>query len=249
MTTERIQELPIDLIETLETNKELRNSIASAHRCYTKDFTFKYYKALYYPIDYIVTEQQIEFARQIKEKAIQEALKQNKGIITFINMAMSFKNEIGYIDSYRMRCYFYNNYGKQFFLEVGVSLDKKIMRIDHAIDKDMELEWSTKQINTFRAYKEANKKKNYISLKTSTEEELREINKEIDLCKAEYMKYSNKQPYNNYKGLERNNTNVLEYTNDCLLNLINNEFDCSFKELRIDHYDLSPNHTKLINKP
>ena len=66
----------------------------------------------------------------------------------------------------------------------------------------------------------------------------------IDRTKEELLKNDHRKQseYYNYKGLEKSyqQTKNLEYTPKNILNLVNKTFDCNFKKIFIDNYDLSP---------
>lgn len=239
-----MQKLPIELMETLTTNKKLRNQIANAIKQCDKNGHFKFFKTVSYPLSYIVTQEQINTARKAKEEAVNKLLSTKHSSITFIDMGANFINEPGYLNSHRMRCYFTNNVGKHYFLEVGTALNKKEMRIDFAIDMDLKLECETLRNETFAKYLEAKNSLNYAFIRTATKEQISTAKQEIDKALEENRKASG-QPYYNFKGLERRTGTP--YTEESLLKLINEEFDCSFTSIEIDLYDLSPDETKIIN--
>jgi hypothetical protein len=66
------------------------------------------------------------------------------------------------------------------------------------------------------------------------------IDHSIDRDLEEQNKDKSKQQYNNCKDLERRKF-YPKYTKTDILELINKEFDCNFKEVVIDNYTLSPN--------
>jgi hypothetical protein len=65
------------------------------------------------------------------------------------------------------------------------------------------------------------------------------IDHSIDRDSEELTKNGNEQPYKNCKDLERRKF-YPKYTKTSILELINKEFECNFKEIIIDNYTLSP---------
>ena len=241
-----MQNLPQELMETLHTDKKLRNEIASAIRCYTKDSVFKHHKTVSFPKEYLVTPEQIEFAKEIKEserlRLIEE--KKNNNSITFINMGGTFESDPGFLNYHRMRAYFTNKNGRKFFIEVGSHLDKKFMRVDFSVDKDLEKTHMDLQEKTFDAYCEAKNKLNSTFIRNKTAEEVQELNENVSRLLEENRK-AHGQPYYNYKNLEHKTK--ISYTESDLLDLINTNFDCNFQSVEVDRFDLNPDDTKIIN--
>jgi len=52
--------------EMILNDKDIRNSVAGAHGCYTANSTFRYKLAVVYPSNYIVTENLIESAKKVQ---------------------------------------------------------------------------------------------------------------------------------------------------------------------------------------
>lgn len=82
-------------------------------------------------------------------------------------------------------------------------------------------------------------KKYFIEFGTGRKEGEMRVDHSIDRDLEEQTKDSSKQPYNNCKNLERRKL-YPKYTKTDILELINREFECNFKEIVIDNYTLSP---------
>jgi hypothetical protein len=191
---ENLKLLTAEKLTEIYSNEKLRNAVAYAHICADSKGNFKHYKALMYPISYIVTKEQIEEAKKELENAKKEYLKNYANKLVLIGMGMEYPER--YPDdvcNHRVRGEFLNKYGKKYFIEFGTGRITGEMRIDHSIDRDLE----------------------------------------------EQTKDSSKQPYNNCKNLERRKF-YPKYTKTDILELINREFECNFKEIVIDNHTLSP---------
>lgn len=192
----QLLELTPEKLNEIYSNEKLRNDVAFAHGCLNSRGEFLYKKTCSYPVEYKVTDEQIKIANEERLRAKQQTIKDNEGKLMFVGMGMTY--EPRYEDdvcNHRVRTEFMNSKGRLFFIEFGTGSKYDEMRIDHAIDRDLE-----------------------------------------NKCKENR---TNDQPYNNYKGLERMN-NLPKYTKRNILNFVNSHFDCNFKEIVIDNYNVSP---------
>lgn len=202
------------------TNEEFRNQVAFAHGCCNSDGNFMYKKTCSYPIEYIVTDDQIKEAEAERVRATKQTIKDNKGKLMFVGMGMTYTER--YPDdvcNHRIRTEFKNVAGHSFFIEFGTGSGNQ-MRIDHAVDRDKEREYENK----------------VSQLRTQRETVKRYSDQWNELCN-EIEKYS-KQVYYNYHGLEHDR-DLPKYTKSNILSLVNKEFDCNFSEIVIDNYNVS----------
>ena len=114
MSTPR--EITAETMKEIYTNKKLRNAVANAHSCLDQYMKFKHKKALYYPIEYIVNEEQIAEAKAERERASAETIRANVGNLLFTGMG-SDKELGGGVTNHRFRAAFMNDAGKSCFVE------------------------------------------------------------------------------------------------------------------------------------
>lgn len=212
LTTEKFQEI--------YTNEEFRNQVAFAHaQCNTRGEE-QYKITCSYPVTYIVTEKQIELANAEYLRAKAQAITDNKGKFMLVGMGSSYTER--YTDdvcNHRVRGEFQAPNGNRFFIEFGTGTGDR-MRIDHAVDRTVEI-FHNNKIDEL-----AKKSKAF----PAHSKEWNEIHDQI--------REWHKQPYYNYKGLERRN-NMPQYTKQNILTIVNDFFDCSFREVVIDSYNVS----------
>ncbi len=205
------------------TDESFRNEVAGAHRAFDSSHKFKHFQTCSYPITYIVTKEQIEEAviERAKSKALHIESYKNK--LAFVSMGGD--REPQYVDdiaNFRVRTHFFNDYGRKFFIEAATMCDKKTICITFSIDEDLRYKMER--------------------VTSDLMEKLSKIPKtggnwpKIDTLRTE-VRESQRQPYYNYKGLERNRS-LGDYTKTNLINIVNEYFDCSFKEIIIDKYNL-----------
>jgi len=189
---EQIQVLTEEKFKGIYTNEKLRNAVAFAHGCFNKNMQFSYKKALMYPINYKVTEEQIKKAVNLRIKKQKEVLKDNYNNLLFCGMGMNFKPTIkDGVENHRIRTEFLNKDGIKCFIEVGTGrTPEENLRVDFALY-------------------------GYIENETKNE-------------KNQY----------NYKKLETE-TPTLKYTYENVLNLVNKYFNCNFKKMVVDNYNIS----------
>lgn len=121
------------------TDPSFRNSVAWAHKCMERDgTTFKHLKTCEYPIDHIVSPEQVAAAKAELERAKAEALATMDNKLVFVGMGMTYAPR--YADdvcNYRIRTEIRRADGKQFFIELGSSdlRHEGGMRCDHSIER------------------------------------------------------------------------------------------------------------------
>lgn len=115
------------------TNKKLRNEVAYAHGCYDSYMQFKYKSTCGWPVEYIVTDDQIEKAKKELERSAAETKERYKNSLLFIGMGMTYETETD-IGNHRIRTEFLNRDGRRFFVEFGTARNRDYMRCDHSIE-------------------------------------------------------------------------------------------------------------------
>lgn len=214
-----IENLQAEKFNEIYTNEELRNAVAFAHGCNDKYGKHLHYKALMCPVEYIVTEKQIQEAKNEYERAKKEKVKNLKaGQLIFVGMGSSFAPRFdGDLCNHRIRTEFKNKEGRRFFIEVGTG-KYGYMRCDHSVDRDMEYQYN----DNFRDLSEKMKPVKKYSL-------------EWQLLHEDRKKWL-KQPYYNYAWLEHKDLG--KYTKENLLKIINETFGCSYTSIEVDNHTL-----------
>lgn len=180
-------ELTDEKFQEIYTDEKLRNAVAYAHG--VRSGNEAWLKAMIYPIDYKVTQQQKELALAEILRAKQEKLETLGNKLVFVGMGMTYSGDD--VGNYRIRTEFKNAGGLQFFIELssaGSDSNPKWAMVHHAIYREL----------TF----------------------LLGEPKEVS--------------HDNYKNLEYNSSVV--YTKESILEFINKNFGCSFKEMEVDNY-------------
>jgi hypothetical protein len=135
---ETIKAMTPEIMRGIYTSEKLRNAVAFAHGCYTSDMKFKHFKAMDYPANYSVTPEQIEEAKQEKERAKKELLKTLGNKLVFVGMGMEYKPRYkGDPGNHRIRTEIINNKGIRFFIEVGTGRGDD-MRVDFSINRTIQ---------------------------------------------------------------------------------------------------------------
>lgn len=177
------------------TDEKFRNEVAYAHQCMNSQGKFKHHKTCSYPIDYIVTEEQIRLAEEERQKGKKLAIEKAKNKLVFIGMGSSYAPRFeGDVCNHRIRTEFTNMHGNRFFIEICRASRNEDLHITHSIDR-------TKQ----------------------------------DLLEDAHDKQGE---FYNCKDLERN-VPMLKYTFHNVRDLINEKFDCRFKEIYVDEHNLT----------
>ena len=203
-------------------NESLRNAVANAHKCLDSNSKFKHFQALEGLKRYIVTEQQIKAAQTEKARAKAERIANLDNKLVFVAMGCDYSER--YTDDvccHRIRTYITNPEGKKYFIEVG-TWGEELTRFDFVIDEDMRSEyerkaefWREKIKNAGGFYKLPQSHPYFLELK----------------------KYQEQPYYWNKKHLW--NDLKLKYTKTNILEVVNMLFECNFKEIEIDFFNLS----------
>lgn len=131
-----------EMFNTLVNDDKWISEIASPISHTDKSLRHQFYATVTYPIEYIVNDEQIAKAKELKEKRRAEILSSiKKGELVFKAMGGNFnskyKNGIG---NHRVRCYFKNSEGRKFFIELlGFPEDEHRFYIDFSIDEDLKV--------------------------------------------------------------------------------------------------------------
>lgn len=95
------------------------DNISNPVPCCYSNGVLKHYRTCSYPVEYIVTESQIERARTLAEKRGKELLGGiGRGVLAFWAMGGDYPDANGGVGNYRIRCFFRNDAGTKFFIEL-----------------------------------------------------------------------------------------------------------------------------------
>lgn len=204
------EKLANDLFFHLIKEDKWINQIANSTKCYDKHSIFKYYKTCSYPVEYVVTEEQISKAKElcaIRKAEIISFIE--KGELVFCAMGGYFKSQLDNgVGNYRIGCYFLNKKGHKYFIELCTSCDgENRIYIDFSIDEE---------------------------LKVIRQEEVR---RELESRREVNGKWGvyEKQDYYNCFGIEKT-TIEIPFTFDNVLKLINDTYGCCYKSSRLVRY-------------
>jgi hypothetical protein len=218
LTEEKFQEI--------YSNEKFRNEVAFAHSCLDSNNNFMYKQTCSYPTRYIVEEWQIVEAKKERNRRKKEVIKQNENTLIFVGMGLTYEGAEDDPCNYRIRTEILNPEGKRYFIELGPG-----MRCDHAVDRDMEEKYNSKVYEFSQKARKERESKNF-KKETFYREKVRE-----------YLK----QPYYNFKGIERKSGYLGAYTKTNIIKLVNDTFDCNFKTMIVDNYNLSTDDFKSIS--
>ncbi len=187
----RVENLTFEKFREIYSNKKLRNTVAYAHARYDSNVEFKYYKALCYPKEYIVSQEQINEAKKVLQDDKNKILNSLNNDLVFVGMGMTYDKRFDDdVCNHRIRTSFVNVKNKKCFIEFS-RRDKDNCTYSFSVDFAI-------------------------------------------------INYETKEEEYNYRNLEREQFTE-KYTKENLLKIVNEYFDCNFKELKIDNYTLSPN--------
>ncbi len=213
-------ELTEEKFQEIYSNEEFRNQVAFASNCMDKYEKHVNYKTNSYPVEYIVSEDQIKKASEERERAKKEKISNMKaGELVFVGMGITYKECFpGDVCNHRIRTEFKNKTGHHYFVEI-LSSERKYFCFDYSIDRDLEKEYYIKIREAYNKRAECER---------GTEAYIE--------CDNDIMKYS-EEPYNYAFNLGHNRIN-LDYTLDNILKIINETFDCDYKTASVDQYTL-----------
>jgi len=207
-------EFNTELLNELQTNDKLLREVNYSHKVCDKGVNFLHYCTMYGGKRYITNKELKDKANELYEQKKKEKINSLSHKLVFVGMGMDCHTSD--INNHRIRTEILNPNGKRFFIEVGSGAGN-IMRIDHVVNRDIEKEYEQKRIE----YRE----------KIEQAGGFWRIGKGHELHEK-YQQYS-KQPYYWYKH-EFWKDLKLQYDKENVLKLVNELFECNFKEIEID---------------
>ena len=116
MRTQQI--LSAELFQENKANPVFLRAVKNSHQCADKNGNFLHFKALLYPIEYIVTTEQINEAKTLFNEAKAAFLSGIGNKLIFVGMGSDYEPRF-YDDvcNYRIRTEILNPEGKHFFIE------------------------------------------------------------------------------------------------------------------------------------
>ena len=161
-----------EIFKRIYKDEKFRNEVAFAIRCETIDGKFKYFRTNSYPKEYQVTPEQIKIAEDVRLKAKEEIIKNNREVLLFTGMGMVFDPIMkGGCNNHRIRTSILNDDSKYFFIELSAIDDKKHFMINHSIKRSVEKD---EDINNYGRIE-----KSYKHTKYNHEEILKIVNEEF----------------------------------------------------------------------
>ncbi|MHC5061911.1 MAG: hypothetical protein ACYTFK_12605 [Planctomycetota bacterium] len=109
--------------QRIYTDKKFRNAVANAHTVCDKYCKPILKKALEYPREWAVSQEQIDEAKKEREAAKLRTIEEHKGELVLVGMGMTRKCEEGGIGNHRARGYFFDTDGRKCFIEVMKGYD------------------------------------------------------------------------------------------------------------------------------
>jgi hypothetical protein len=130
-----------EIMQGIYTDEILRKAVAYAHSCCDQSYKHLHYKALGWPFEYIVTEQQIHEAKEELARAKERIYAEHSNDLLFVGMGSDYAPR--YEDdvcNYRIRTEFTNRHGHRYFIEFSTLAVGYGFAIPFAIDRDKEIE-------------------------------------------------------------------------------------------------------------
>ena len=227
MTNRSLTQLTGEKFQEIYTNEELLRNISTAYGCYDSSHQLKHFKAFgIYPDAYIVTQQQIDLAKQEFERLKAEKMANLKaGELVFISMGMDYEARFeGDICNHRIRTTFKNNEGHTYFVEFCKNGRKGDKLNDFVCDFSIDEDWrKAQETEAIRLLDVRNSFERY--------------SKDWEEAHKEYIANDHQRYYNAF-GIEHKSFEM-QFTKENLLNLINETFGCSYTSLSIDRFIFS----------
>lgn len=222
------QILNAKLFEENKANIIFLKAIKNAHQCADKNGNFLHFKALMYPLEYIVTTEQINEAKTLFNAAKAAFLSGIGNKLIFVGMGSDYDPRFDDdVCNYRIRTEILNPEGKHFFIEFGRGMGENL-NFDHVINRDQQKEYEEKRSEIYDKIKNSGFQFHSHPL--------------IE----EYKKYDS-QPYHWYKRELWAKTTSIKYTQQNVLKWVNELFNCNFKDMQVDSIFLSPDDYKSIS--
>lgn len=137
LTEEKFRELIAD-------DKWIHN-IANPVGCCDTNIRFKHYRTCSYPVEYIISEEQIAMAKVLQEKRKKECLESIRpGELVFVSMGMDCPAQEGEIGNHRIRSIFRDKGGRSYLIEFCRSASAKdnAYTVSECIDRGLEEKWN-----------------------------------------------------------------------------------------------------------
>lgn len=215
-------DFPSELLKELGTNERLTRAVNYAHGCANQLGHHLHFCTMYDGKRYKTTQEQKDKASKLYALNVQKAIENVGNKLVFVGMGMDYTAR--YDDdvcNHRIRTEIINPKGRKFFIEVGTG-GADYMRIDHVIDRDLQIHYEKKQIE-FRD--QINTNGGFSKLSHSSP------------LYVDYKKFQ-EQPYHWYKREVWQDLRA-KYTKQNVIALVNNLFDCHFTEIEIDYNHLT----------
>ena len=164
MNREQVKPLTAELFASIYTDKKFRNEVAYAHTCQNGRGEFKYKKTCAYPVEYIVTDEQIKEAKEEIERDKVRILAANKENLILIGMGGQYEGIEDTVGNHRVRGEFTDVNGIKVFVEFGKWYDdstknREFVHIDHCINKTVEEQSHPTEQHKFNNYRGLEKKR------------------------------------------------------------------------------------------
>lgn len=209
MYTRTLRPLTDEMFRELIKEDYWIDRIATPVKCYDKNRNFLHHHTVTYPIEYIVTEQQMQVAKELAEQRKQELIKGVKpGELVFISMGCDYPSEMpDAVGSHSIRCRFTDGKGRTLFIKLCRAARTEDFYVD-AVD-DIQLEEQYRQ--DFWEVVEYNKK---------------------TLNRSDYKPLPSQ-----YYRLHFDYNKCIQGTWPAIVEFINRHFDCNYTSARkIDHF-------------
>lgn len=114
--------------------------IADPVKCYDENRNFLHLHTVTYPIEYIVTEQQMQVAKERAEQRKQELIEGVKpGELVFVSMGCDYSSEMpDAVGNERIRCRFIDGKGRTLFIELCHAAMTEDFYVNAVVDIQLE---------------------------------------------------------------------------------------------------------------
>lgn len=129
-----------EMFRELITNDCWIDRIATPVRCYNINNNFLHLRTVSYPVEYIVTEQQMQVAKERAEQRKQELIEGVKpGELVFVSMGCDYSSEMpDAVGNHRIRCRFTDGNGRTLFIELCRAARTEGFYVDAVEDIQLE---------------------------------------------------------------------------------------------------------------
>lgn len=134
------EEMTVELFNQFIKEDKWISCIAKPVTCCDKYHKFSHYRTLSYPVEYIITEEQINKAKELYAIRKAETLASiSKGELAFYPMGGDFKTKLeNGVGNYRIICHFKNSVGHNYSIELcGNPEQEHQFYVDFSVDQDL----------------------------------------------------------------------------------------------------------------